>query len=86
MLADAWLKVIGAFTPEDIKLLKAQGCASESFVFLEAFDKLTLAWRRTLPGAISKSTWPDTAGAISKSTWNDVQIRLQELQAALREG
>jgi len=72
MLADAWLKVIGAFTPEDIKLLKAQGCANELFVFLEAFDKLALAWRRTLPGAISKSTW------------NDVQIRLQELRDALR--
>jgi hypothetical protein len=74
MMADAWLKVIGAFTPEDMKLLKAQGCANELFVFLEAFDKLTLAWRRTLPGAISKSTW------------NDVRIRLQKLQAALREG
>jgi len=74
MLADAWLKVVAAFTPEDMKLLKARGCASELFVFLEAFDKLTLAWQRTEPGPIHKRYW------------DDFQIRLQELQAALREG
>ncbi len=74
MLADAWLKVVSAFTPQDMKLLKAQGCASELFVFLEAFDKLTLAWRRTQPGAIGKKTW------------DDVQIRLEALWVALHEG
>jgi len=74
MLADAWLKVVGAFTPEDVKLLKAQGCASELFVFLEAFDKLVLAWQRT------------EAPPLDKKVWTDVQLRLNELRAALREG
>ena len=46
MLVDAWLKVVGAFTPEDMKLLKARGCASETFEFLDALDKLTVAWQR----------------------------------------
>jgi len=74
MLVDAWVKVVGAFTPEDIKLLKAQGCASELFVFLEAFGKLSLAWRRT------------QAGSGNSKDWADIQNRLTKLQAALREG
>jgi len=55
MLADAWLKVVGAFTHEDMKLLKARGCASELFAFLEAFNKLVLAWRQTEPPPIDKT-------------------------------
>jgi len=43
MLADAWLKMVGALTPDDMKLLKARGCASESFALVEAIDKLALA-------------------------------------------
>jgi len=74
MLVDAWLKVVGALTPEDMKLLKAQGCASELFVFLEAFGKLTLAWRRT------------EAGSGNTKDWTDIQNRLTKLRAALREG
>jgi len=74
MLVDAWLKVVGAFTAEDIKLLKAQGCAGELFVFLDAFHKLTLAWRRTEP------RWGNTRD------WTDIQNRLTKLRAALREG
>lgn len=71
MLVDAWLKVVGAFTPEDMKLLKARGCASESFELLDAFDKLTLEWRRTEPEPTHKKDWAD------------IQNRLQELRAAL---
>ena len=73
MLADAWLKVVGALTPDDMKLLKARGCASELFDFLEAFDKLAQAWRRT-------------ERSINKAVWDDVQTRVTELRAALREG
>jgi len=71
MLVDAWLKVVGAFTPEDMKFLKARGCASESFEFLDAFDKFTLAWRRREPGLVNTRDW------------TDIQNRLQELRAAL---
>jgi len=74
MLADAWIKMVGALTPDDMKLLKARGCASEVCAFLEAFDKLVLAWQGTEPPPINKSAW------------NDVQLRLRELQDALREG
>ncbi|GAI78008.1 unnamed protein product [marine sediment metagenome] len=73
MLADAWLKVVGAFTPDDMKLLKAQGCASGLFDFLEAFEELFLAWRRT-------------EQSINKAVLTDVRDRLDELRAALREG
>jgi len=72
MLADAWLKVVGAFTPDDMKLLKAQGCASELFDFLAAFEELFLAWRRT-------------ERSINKAVLTDVRGRLDELWAALRE-
>jgi hypothetical protein len=75
MLADAWLKIVGALTPDDMKLLKARGCASELFAFLEAFDKLAKAWRRTEPGPV-----------VSKTVWDDVQVRLSALRDALHEG
>jgi len=74
ILADAWLKMVGALTPDDIKLLKARGCASELFVLLEAFYKLVLAWQRTEPGRLDKKVLAD------------VQNRLTELRAALRKG
>jgi|GEM_PF-4307117 len=73
MLADAWLKMVGALTPDDIKLLKARGCASELFALLEAFDKLVLAWQGTEPGRLDKKVLAD------------VQSRLTELRVALRE-
>jgi len=74
MLADAWLKMVGALTPDDMKPLKARGCASELFAFLEAFDKLVLAWQRTAPPPLEKRGWDDVRG------------RLNQLRAALREG
>ena len=74
MLADAWLKMVGVLTPDDIKLLNARGCASELFILLEAFDKLVLAWQRTEPGRLDKKVLADA------------QSRLTELRAALREG
>ena len=74
MLADAWLKMVGVLTPDDIKLLKARGCASELFALLEAFDKLVLAWQRTEPGRIDRKVV------------GDVRSRFTELRAALREG
>ena len=74
MLVDAWLKVVGAFTSEDMKLLKAQGCAGEAFEFLDALDKLTVAWRRTEPRPVHKRDW------------DDFETRLGQLRDVLREG
>ncbi len=74
MLADAWLKMVGALTPDDMKLLKARGFINESLALLEAIDKLALVWRRTVPGSLDKKIWAD------------IQIRLRELREALREG
>jgi len=74
MLVDAWLKVVGAFTPEDMKLLKARGCASETFEFLDALDKLTVAWQRA------------ETGPIHKRDWDDFRIRLGQLRDVLRQG
>lgn len=66
--------MVGALTPDDIQLLKTRGCASELFILLEAFDKLVLAWQRTEPGRLDKKVLAD------------VQNRLAELRATLREG
>jgi len=74
VLVDAWLKVVGAFTSEDMKLLKARGCASEAFEFLDALDKLTAAWQRA------------ELGPIHKRDWDDFEIRLGQLRDVLREG
>ena len=74
MLADAWLKIVGALTPDDMKLLKARGFTNESLAFLEAIDNLALLWRRT------------ESGPLNKKIWADIQLRLRELREALREG
>ncbi len=73
MLVDAWLKIVGALTPDDMKLLKARGCTNEALALLEAIDKLTLVWRRTEPGPMNKKIWID------------IQVRLGELREVLRE-
>ena len=59
MLADAWLKIVGALTPDDMKLLKARGFTNESLTLLEAIDKLALVWRRTEPGPLDKKILAD---------------------------
>jgi hypothetical protein len=74
MLADAWLKMVGVLTPDDMKLLKARGFTNESLALLEAINKLALMWRETEPGPLDKRIWAD------------FQIRLRELREALREG
>jgi len=74
MLADAWLKMVGALTPDDMKKLKARGLTSESLDLLEAIDKLALVWRRTEPAPLNKKLWAD------------VQFRLRELREVLHEG
>jgi hypothetical protein len=74
MLVEVWLKMVGALTPDNMKLLKARGCASEVLALLDAIDKLAWAWRRTEPGPMHKRDW------------DDVQIRLGQLRDALREG
>ena len=71
MLQDAWIKIVGALTPDDMKLLKNRGCASESYDLLEAIEKLALAWQRT------------ESGAIHKTDWSDFQKRLKDLREAL---
>jgi len=73
-LADAWLKIVGALTPDDMKTLKARGLTHESLALLEAIDNLALMWRRTEPGPLNKKIWAD------------IQVRLGELREALREG
>ena len=73
MLVDAWLKMVGALTPDDMKLLKARGCASELFALLDAIENLAVSWQRTEPGLIHKRDWAD------------FQSRLEALWAGLRE-
>lgn len=74
MLADAWLKIVGALTPDDMKILKARGLTHESLSLLEAIDNLALTWRETEPGPLNKKIWAD------------IQLRLRELREALHEG
>ena len=71
MLNDAWLKIVGTLTPDDMMLLKDRGCASEAYNLLEAIERLALAWQGT------------DLGPINKRDWADIQLRLKELREAL---
>lgn len=72
MLHDAWLKIVGTLTPDDMRLLKDRGCARESYDLLKALEKLILVWQETEPGLMGKKDWAD------------IQKRLKELREALR--
>ena len=71
MLSDAWLKMVGVLTPDDMKLLKDRGFDSESYDLLKVLEKLILAWQETEPGPMDKKEWAD------------IQKRLAELREAL---
>jgi len=58
-------------TPDDVKELKADGCADEAKVLLEALHRVAVHWQRT--------------GSVDKKVWAGVQVRLNQLRAAVRE-
>ncbi|MBA7534410.1 hypothetical protein ES705_26656 [subsurface metagenome] len=72
MLGATLLRLVTAVTPDDVKELKAAGCMVEAKVLLEMLHRVAVHWHGT--------------GPVDKKVWAGVQVRLNQLRAALREG
>ena len=72
MLGNTLLKLVGLLSPDDVKELKATGCADEAKVILEALHRMAVHWGGT--------------GLVNKKVWTGIQVRLNALRSALREG
>lgn len=74
MLGDILLKMVSVVTPEDVKQLKGAGYANEVKALLGYLERVAVSWR-----------W-QFGGQSDIEVWADIQIKLNELRAALREG
>lgn len=72
MTGDILLKMIAVLTPDDVRQLKAAGCGDDVRSWLATWDKMAIEWRS------------QDYGHIDSKVWADVQIKLNELRAALR--
>jgi hypothetical protein len=72
MLGVALLRLVVSITPDDVKELKAGGCADEAKVLLEALDRVYVKWQEMEP--------------VDKKGWVIVRMRLNELRVTLRGG
>ena len=72
MLGVALLRLVVSITPDDVKELKAGGCADEAKVLLEALHRVHVKWQEM--------------GPVDPRVFVSVQIRLKQLEAALRGG
>jgi len=72
VLGATLLRLITLVTPDDVKELKAAGCTDEAKVLLEALHRVAVHWQGT--------------GPVDKKVWAGVQVRLNQLRAALRKG
>ena len=71
MTGDILLKMVSVLTPDDVRQLKAAGYGGEVNALLGVWAAMAIHWRR--------------AGMSDSRGWADVQIKLNELRAALRE-
>ena len=71
MLGATLLRLVTLGMPDDVKELKAAGCTDEAKVILVAFHRVAVHWQGM--------------GPVDKKVWARVQIRLNQLRAALRE-
>jgi len=74
VLGDILLKMVSVVTPEDVKQLKGAGYANEVKAVLGYLERLVVSWRYQF------------GGKSDSRVWADIQIKFNELRAALREG
>ena len=72
MQGEILLNLVTVLTPDDVRRMKAAGLADLAKKYIDVVDKLAAGWRRE-------------CGPIDSEIWAEVQIRLRELRAALRE-
>ncbi len=70
MLGEILLKMVSVLTVDDVRQLKAAGYEDEVNALLRVWAAMAIHWRR--------------AGVSDSQVWADVQIKLNELRAALR--
>ena len=73
MLGVALLRLLVSLAPDDVNALKTCGCADEAKVLLEALHRVSVKWQEMGP-------------PVDPRVWVSVQIRLKQLEAALRGG
>ena len=72
MVGDILLRLVSVLAIDDVRLLKASGCEADIRACLTAFDRMAIQWRK------------QDFGHVDSQVWADVQIKLNELNAALR--
>ena len=73
MQGEILLKLVTVLTPDDVRRMKAAGLGDLAKKHIDGLDKLAVGWRRE-------------CGPIDSEVLAEVQIRLNELRAALGEG
>ena len=74
MQGEVLLKLVTVLTPEDMRQLKVAGYADEVKALLGNLERVMVSWR-----------W-QFGGKLDIEVWADVQVKLNQLWAALREG
>jgi len=72
MLGVALLRLLVSIMPDDVSALKAGGCADEVKVLLEVLHRVYVKWQEM--------------GPVDPRVFVSIQVRLNQLRAALREG
>lgn len=72
MLSEILLRLLAVMTVDDVRECKRLGLEAEVRDLLAIWDRMTIEWRQI------------EYGHIDSRVWSDVQIKLNELRAALR--
>ena len=72
MLGVALLRLLVSLAPDDVNALKTCGCADEAKVLLEALHRVSVKWQEM--------------GPVDPRVFVSVQVRFNQLRAALRGG
>ncbi|MBA7534408.1 hypothetical protein ES705_26654 [subsurface metagenome] len=72
MTGDILLKLMSVLTADDVRQLKAAGCEADIRACLASFDRMAVQWRHR------------DYEHLDSQVWANVQIKLNELNAALR--
>lgn len=70
MLGEVLLKMVSVLNVDDVRQVRDAGCEAELRALLGVWDAMAMRWR--------------AAGVSDSQVWADVQIKLNELRAALR--
>ena len=77
MFKDIMLKLVSVLTPDDVRRMKAAGLGDLAKEHIDGLDKLAAGWQQECNfDGLDLDLWQIEG-------WDEVQIRLNELRAAL---